>query len=55
MKVAGACFIVHKWILSFYSYIVLHISYTDLDITDRAIQVEGAREGQSFDLKVYYI
>jgi hypothetical protein len=25
---------------------------TDMDITDRAIQVGGAREGQSFVLKV---
>jgi hypothetical protein len=32
----------------FFIYVVL----TDVDITDRAIQVGGARKGQSFVLKV---
>jgi hypothetical protein len=30
----------------------MRASVTNMDIADRAIQVEGAREGQSFVLKV---
>jgi hypothetical protein len=32
--------------------VIACIKVTDMDITDRAIQVGGAREGQSFVLKV---